>query len=144
MNITYIDVSKMNDSPSFCMHHASAVWAMLASFFFATSSNLHQKKISNGLTKIALGRGTNLPVDDILVRVELGIVADQAVVAISYDLFKWISYGRLTDRLHHASSSRPEDGTTDLGQVGTTEWNRPQSTVIEEDNIIKRNERGGI
>jgi hypothetical protein len=88
MNITYIDVSKMNDSPSFCMHHASAVWAMLASFFFATSSNLHQKKISNGLTKIALAGGTNLPVDDILVRVELGILADPAVVAINLDLLK--------------------------------------------------------
>jgi hypothetical protein len=68
-------------SPSFCMTHTSAICAILALFFLATSSNLDIKP-HNQLMNTTASFQIKLPINDIVVRIEFTVAVDQSVITV--------------------------------------------------------------
>jgi Sec-independent protein secretion pathway component TatC len=63
------------------MIQASAIWAMLAPFFFAISSNLKYLRIHWAVDNV-IKLQVNQPIDDIFVRIKLTVAVDQASTTV--------------------------------------------------------------
>ena len=101
------------------MTHRSAICAILALFFLATCSNLDIKPYDQ-LINTAVRRTINLPINDIVVRIEFTVAVDHSVITFwALENIKSRHIWKRTYQLHPVWSARLTGELTSLDRAET-------------------------